>query len=59
MTEPTQPMLKLIPGDRSALEEEIRRLVWTGTNEELHAAVEKLVRRAKLRAVDPEKRRDQ
>jgi len=51
---PTRPKLKLIPTDRSALEDEIRRLLWTGTNEELHAAVEGFVRRGTLQAVEPE-----
>ena len=49
---PTQPKLKLIATDRSALEDDIRRLLWTGTNEELHAAVDRFVRRGTLRAVE-------
>jgi len=54
---PTRPKLKLIPTDRSALEEEIRRLLWTGTNEELHAAVERFVRRGTLRIAETEENR--
>jgi len=51
---PTRPELKLIPTDRSTLEDEIRRLLWTGTNEELHAAVERFARRGTLRVVEPD-----
>ncbi|MEO8802964.1 MAG: hypothetical protein ABI304_11545 [Rudaea sp.] len=43
--------LTLINCSRIALEEEIRRVIWTGTNEELHAVVGRMMPCGKLRLV--------
>ena len=43
--------LKLIACDRSSLMQRLRYAVWLGTNDELEAVVNKLVRRGRLASV--------
>ena len=46
-----KPTLKIISGDRSALEQEVVRLAWFGSNAELEAGIARLERRGSVRLV--------
>ena len=46
-----KPDLRIVPGDRSKLEQEVVRLAWFGTNSQLKAGIARLQRRGNLHLV--------